>query len=206
MFAAFLFALTLAQAAPQQAPSGATIEGVVVDWASVQPIAGAVVELRRTQAGPPLRLFSPTGELIQGTLPTTFTTGSDGKFAFRDPAPGEYRLYATRIRGHVPTEFGQRTPTGTGTPFTISVGQRMSVVTLRMAPVSSISGRIVDEAGDPVPFAAVDVLKSGYQDGKKTLIPGLGVRTDDRGEYRLFNLPPGEYYVAVRPWDARSTR
>jgi hypothetical protein len=90
--------------------------------------------------------------------------------------------------------------------LTISAGQKMSGVTLRMAPVSSISGRIVDEAGDPVAYAAVDVLRSGYQDGKRRLIPGLGVRTDDRGEYRLFNLPPGEYYVAVRQWDARSTR
>jgi protocatechuate 3,4-dioxygenase beta subunit len=210
MFAKFFLTLILSQAAqPQQAPSGASIEGTVVEFGSGRPIAGAILELRRTQAAPAGRLVvSPSGEVLQGgpLTPATFTTGSEGKFTFKDPAPGEYRLYATRIRGHVPTEFGQRTPTGTGTPFTIAAGQKMSSVTLRMAPVSSISGRIVDEAGDPVPYAAVDVLRSGYQDGKRRLIPGLGVRTDDRGAYRLFNLPPGEYYVAVRPWDARSTR
>jgi hypothetical protein len=208
--AAYLITLIFSQAAqPQQVPSGASIEGIVVDFGSGQPIDGAVVEFRRAQGAAtaaPRFVVGPSGEILQAPSATTFTTGADGKFKFIDPPAGEYRLYVTRIRGYVPGEYGQRTPAGSGTPLTISAGQKMSGVTLRMAPVSSISGRIVDEAGDPVAYAAVDVLRSGYQDGKRRLIPGLGVRTDDRGEYRLFNLPPGEYYVAVRQWDARSTR
>jgi hypothetical protein len=110
------------------------------------------------------------------------------------------------MRGHVPAEYGQRTPTGTGTPLNITAGQRITGVTLRMSPVGSIAGRIFDAAGDAVVYASVEVVRSGYLDGKRRLIRVQITRTDDRGEYRFYSLPPGEYFVVARPWDARSTR
>jgi hypothetical protein len=189
---ALLVAWTLAQA---PAPSGASIDGVVVDFKSGNPVEGAVIELRVLAEQPPGSVLLPV-----------IKTGPDGKFTFNNPVAGEYRLYATRIRGHVPAEYGQRTPTGTGISFTLRNGQRMSGITLRMAPVGSISGRVVDADRDPVQYASVELIRVAYQDGKRRLIPVVGMRTDDRGEYRLHSLPPGQYYVAARPWDSRSTR
>jgi hypothetical protein len=203
---ALLVAWTLAQA---PAPSGATIDGIVVDFKSGNPIEGAIVELRSTApvaSGPLPEFMLVEQSLGRGRALPTFTTGPDGKFRFNNPMPGEYRLYATRIRGHVPAEYGQRTPTGTGIAFTVANGQRMSGITLRMAPVGSISGRVVDADGDPVQFASVELIRPAYQDGKRRLTIVVGMRTDDRGEYRLHSIPPGEYYVAARPWDSRSTR
>jgi hypothetical protein len=205
ILAAFLVSLALAQVPTQQSPSGALVEGIVVDFVSGQPIEGALVELRRGQAAPRL-VFSPTGEILSATPPLSMITAADGKFVFRDPPVGEHRLYATKMRGHAPAEHGQRTPTGMGTPLNITTGQRTAGLTLRMSPVGSISGRVFDAAGDPVEYASVEVVRSGYADGRRRLIRVQIARTDDRGEYRFYSLPPGQYFVVARPWDARSTR
>jgi protocatechuate 3,4-dioxygenase beta subunit len=208
--AALLVSMLVVQAPqqqlPPQPPSGAVVEGIVVDFASGQPIEGALVELRRGQGASPRIVFSPFGELQTPAPPLSTLTGLDGKFVFRDPPVGESRLYATKMRGHAPAEYGQRTPTGTGTSLNIAAGQKITGVTLRMSPVGSIAGRIFDAAGDAVVYASVEVVRSGYLDGKRRLIRVQITRTDDRGEYRFYSLPPGEYFVVARPWDARSTR
>ena len=173
--AELLLSMLLAQAPQQQQaqpqpPSGALVEGIVVDFVSGQPIEGALVELRRGQGATPRIVLSPIGELLTATPPLTMTAGPDGKFTFKDPPVGEYRLYATRMRGHTPAEYGQRTPTGTGTALNIAAGQKITGVTLRMSPVGSISGRIFDASGDLVVYASVEVVRSGYLDGKRRLI------------------------------------
>src|SRR5262249_54000360 len=38
-----------------------------------------------------------------------------------------------------------------------------------------------------------------YRDGERTLTLAKAAYTDDRGEYRLFWLPPGVYYVTAQP-------
>jgi len=61
-----------------------------------------------------------------------------------------------------------------------------------------IAGRIVDEFGEPLTGAQVSVLRYGYVNGVRQLRPaGQGNRTDDQGAFRVFGLPPGEYYVAA---------
>ena len=59
-----------------------------------------------------------------------------------------------------------------------------------------------DGTGAPLPGARVIVLRStfGYDTGERTLTPsvgGLGELTDDRGVYRVFGLPPDDYFVVV---------
>jgi hypothetical protein len=67
-----------------------------------------------------------------------------------------------------------------------------------MTPTGSISGRIYDDEGEPLGRAQVQVLRPSYRDGHRMLTIVEGVESDDRGEYRLFWLPPGPYYVAAK--------
>jgi hypothetical protein len=120
--------------------------------------------------------------------------------------PGEYRVYVTRSTGFIPGEYGQRSPVGTGIPLTLASGQNVSNVRLALTPTSSISGRILDGDGDPIAYARVSALRVAYQEGDRILVNAKTALTDDHGEYRIFSLPPGQYYVASRPFENRSSR
>jgi hypothetical protein len=70
---------------------------------------------------------------------------------------------------------------------------------LRLAPTAVIAGRVFDENGNPERGVQVQALVSAYRDGSRTLVQVEQQTSDDRGEYRIFNLPSGSYYVrAVR--------
>ena len=68
---------------------------------------------------------------------------------------------------------------------------------------NAIVGRVVDKAGRPVPDVLVTLLQDGvHWNGVPRVgivAANLGVRTDDKGMYRLENLPLGSYYVVALP-------
>src|SRR4030095_5610191 len=178
---------------PQQAGT-ASIEGIVVKLGGNEPIPGAVAELSRpgpTPNAPPE---------IQKV-----TTGDDGRFALRNLQPGEYRLVATRPGGtYTPARYGQRDPQSPGTPLKPTPAHRMNDVRLEMAETGAIAGRVYDRNGEPVAYARVLAMQDWYHEGNRLLDFVEAVQTNDRGEYRLFWVPAGRYYVGVRPEGADS--
>jgi hypothetical protein len=176
----FLITLLLAWSV-QQAP--ASVEGVVIKMGSGDPIAGATVQLHSEK----------TPSMY------TATTTPEGRFTFTNVAPATYRLFATRSGGYVPAEYGQRTPTSEGIPFEITSGQRMGGIQLAMAATGSIAGRVYDQDGEPLGRAQVQALRAIYKDGRRVLTIVQTVESNDRGEYRLFWLTPGSYYVSAKP-------
>jgi hypothetical protein len=220
LFSAIALSLLLMQN-PAENSSPATIEGIVVTFGTNVPIANADVELRRITPSPtPATLTAaqmdllrgggglPPGFVLQSGPPasTTTRTAGDGKFSFKNVPPAEYRVYATHGTSYIPGEYGQRSPVGTGIPLTLAPGQTASNIRVSMTPSATISGRIVDADGDPVADARVNALRVAYQGGERMLLSARAALTDDRGEYRIFGLPPGQYYVASRPFEGRSTR
>jgi hypothetical protein len=68
-----------------------------------------------------------------------------------------------------------------------------------MARGVTISGRARDTDDRPVPNATVTAFRVTYNNGRPVLAAASTKTTDDRGEYRLIWLPPGEYYIAATP-------
>ena len=65
-----------------------------------------------------------------------------------------------------------------------------------------LGGRITDEFGEPVANASVTAHgATRYTAGARRMVPAPGANardtTDDQGQFRLFGLPPGEYYVSA---------
>lgn len=173
----------------------ASIEGIVVKLGTTEPIPGAVVELSKPSNTP------NTPPEVQKV-----TTGDDGKFAFRNLQPGDYRMVAMRPGGiYNPARYGQRDPRSPGTPLALSAAQQMTGVRLEMASTGAIAGRVYDRNGEPVAYARVLAMQDWYHEGNRLLDFVQAVQTNDRGEYRLFWLPPGRYYVAARPEDTQSS-
>lgn len=186
--------LCTATAFAQQPPS-AGIQGVVVQaGATDTKLPGITIELRREGGA---------AQLSSAPLLTTITDG-EGGFYFPSLTPGQYRVTATG-GGFVRTEYGQRRTNGAGLPITLTANQRMPNATIAMTPTGSISGRITDVNGQPIVLADVFALKAAYQEGQRTFVQTLSSKTDDRGEYRIFWMTPGLYYVDVIVPDGTGT-
>jgi hypothetical protein len=168
--------------AQQQPPRTGSIEGVVVRAGSTQAIGRAVVEL-----------IGGNKSDSQATI-----TAADGKFEFHGLPPGRYRLAVSR-NGYLNSAYGQRGPSGSGSALSLDSGQVIKDVRLTMIASGAISGRVYDNAGEPAANIPVQAFKYSYADGQRTLTVVKGASTDDRGEYRLFWLPPGQYYVGATP-------
>jgi protocatechuate 3,4-dioxygenase beta subunit len=173
---------------PQQMPPG-SIAGAVFRLGSLEPVAGADVEL--------------TGITLATT--NTVRTADDGRFAFALLTPGQYRLIATQPGGRLaPGEYGQRDVRGRGVAIEIASGQKITDAQLFMIPTGSISGRITDADDEPVANARVMALDTVYRNGRRTLTIVQAVRTNDLGNYRLFWLRPGRYFIAALRDDQRA--
>jgi hypothetical protein len=87
--------------------------------------------------------------------PYSATSGPDGRFAFRNVAAGTYKLVAARVGGaYTPVEYGQHGMLGRGIAFPLANGEQKKDIRMAMAPVGSITGRIVDADNRPVGHVA----------------------------------------------------
>jgi hypothetical protein len=161
------------------APGTASISGTVKNAADDAPLARA-----RVMA------------LLQGAAePRVAITGTDGKYVLRDLPAGAYTITATRT-GFAPYTFGQGLE-ATGMPVRVAAAQQTTGIDLPLTAGGVIVGRILDEDGAPFAGASVDALITRTQNGNETLFSVATAQTDDRGEFRLFGLAPGSYYVSA---------
>lgn len=134
--------------------------------------------------------------------PTT-ATDAGGRFTFRDIKPGRYTVRASRD-GYFGKPANGVYPATAFVDITIA-GKDTQQASLAMAQGGIISGRILDAAGTIVQNMNVQAYSVAYQGGFTLLQPTVAKPTDDRGEYRLFWVPPGDYYVGVTPPAAPAT-
>lgn len=66
---------------------------------------------------------------------------------------------------------------------------------------ASFSGRVVDEAGNPVAGLALVIQSREVDDntGAQTYGPNLEAKTDDAGHFSITNLDPGEFQFMLAP-------
>jgi hypothetical protein len=176
---ALLFlAQTLAPPPPVPEPKTA-IQGRVLDSNTGLGIPRATVTLKHLEAkaGPSIWMrTSPTGD-----------------FAFDNLEPGLYVASAER-NGYSAT-VSTNLNVGTERRIFLERDQNVTGFLIRLAPHSVIAGKVVDDAEDPVAFAAVHALRctmTAFDPVCETASVGI---TNDLGEYRLAFLPPGKYLV-----------
>ncbi len=124
-------------------------------------------------------------------------TDAAGKFAIKEITPGQYKMMVMK-RGYVDQEYGERESSGTGSLLTLGPGQKMTAIIFRMVATATISGRVLDAEGEPVPHAEVEAMREGGGGVRGYFSRSSEAQTDDRGEYRIFGLSPGTYTVRAR--------
>jgi hypothetical protein len=154
-----------------------TIQGVVLEHASGRPLARTVVRLEAV----------PKPGAAQAP-PLTARAGRSGHFVFSAIASGLYLLVATRD-GYFPTAYGQRLPTGRGTPIEVTADSDL-FAELRLRHKGALTGRVLDENG----VGAGGVPVFAYRARLPLRSAGSAV-SDDRGVYRIPGLDPGKYWI-----------
>ncbi|MGE3488976.1 MAG: carboxypeptidase regulatory-like domain-containing protein [Vicinamibacterales bacterium] len=171
---------------PGEAPPKGTsvLKGVVTSAATGAPIRRAQVRAMSMEA----RAGGVT------------STDAEGRFEIRELPAGRYSVTATK-GGFVAGQFGQRRAGEPGTPIDLGDGQTAEKVNFVLSRGGVISGHIVDDGGEPVSGTQVMAMRLQFANGSQRLVPGGGEgsndRTDDQGGFRLYGLPPGEYFVSA---------
>jgi hypothetical protein len=159
-------------AAAQTAGDLGSVEGRIVNSVTGEPVVRAGVILAPASGGPDE--FSTTTDL-------------EGRFAFPTVPAGGYRIKAVRI-GFMEAAAA---------PLRVEARQSVRDLAIKLSPLAVIAGKVLDENGDPLPGATVQLARYAYIQGRRRLSPARSVSTDDRGEYRLFHIWPGKYYLAA---------
>ena len=129
--------------------------------------------------------------------PKAALTDAEGRFEFRELPAGRFTLQATKS-GFVNVQYGQTRPFESGKPIELADKQSLDNADISMPRGSVIAGRIVDEFGDAIPDVSVTAMRQTWQNGRRRLVPSPGrvAQTNDLGQFRIYGLPPGEYYVS----------
>ena len=164
-----------------QAQTG-EIQGTVVDAATHQPVRKANVSILDTDP-------SQGRPQNPGRIKTVVTDAS-GAFTFDDLQAGQYELTVTD-RDYPETRMG-----GSHKGVEVSASDAASTVTVELTPGAAVSGRVLDEDGDPIRGCIVQPY------GAKDLNRGVAVMriptTNDDGSYRMFGIPAGKYVIQAQ--------
>ncbi|PYV84524.1 MAG: hypothetical protein DMG05_24485, partial [Acidobacteria bacterium] len=132
--------------------------------------------------------------------PLTAKTNSEGDYEFKEVKPGRYQLRANR-NGYVSQAYGQKASDprmSQGTILRVRAGETLGEIDLKLVRGGVIEGRVLDSDGEPVAHTQVMMERYMTLEGKRTLRPMEGGSTDDRGQFRIFGIAPGKYYVSAR--------
>jgi len=183
-----LLAISLAEAGAQDSPtaakpsSRAVIAGIVTKDPGSEPVKKVLIELiaeDQTQGGD-----------------YTAVSGPDGGFRIENILPGRYHLFAEHT-GLL--EADRQQGRVDGRVLTLTAGQEMKDLQIRLLAAAVIEGRVTDEDGDPMPNAEVTVMRKSFASGHHHWEQAGAERTNDLGDYRIANLAAGNVYISVSP-------
>ncbi|MCW5962431.1 MAG: carboxypeptidase regulatory-like domain-containing protein [Bryobacterales bacterium] len=175
-------------------PGTGVIAGRVLDAASGEVLGKAEVRLSGGPAGGS-QPGSPAARAVVAR------TGADGAFLLQGIQAGDYVLSVSRrayaaCGSDVDGLPGRQQ--GCSTRFTLHAGQKLGNVQIRLLRAAVVTGEVRDEDGEPMAGVVVEAEQYRYLRGAKVLTATSRATSDDRGQYRLYNLSPGRYFVKAQ--------
>ena len=169
--------------AEKPAPTG-VIRGRITTFPEGRPIARARVLLQRSD-----REYAWVA-----------ITDADGRYEIPELEGFDRYMLSASKTGYAARMWGEQQLPAAPTPLKLADGQVRENVDVALIEHLWVAGRILDSDGTPFGGAVVSAMRPVYIGDRRELIPVAEIITDDRGEYRLFGLPPGQYYItAVDP-------
>lgn len=165
---------------PKPVPTGA-VRGRITSFPDGVPLARARVILSR-----------PGAEHAYVTL-----TKDDGTYGITALEPAnDYMLSASKT-GYAPRMYGEHQLPEPPTPIVLEAGQQLENIDVALAEQLWVSGRILDADGTPFAGAIVSALRAVFVEDRREMVTVAEIITNDKGEYRLFGLPAGQYFISA---------
>jgi Carboxypeptidase regulatory-like domain len=154
-----------------------TLQGVVINAVTGEPVHAALVQIH----------FPRQNSML---------TAADGKFRFEGIPQAQINLTVRKPGFFSEQELRQ------GAAYVdrpIQVGPDMMPVILKLVPEGVIYGRVTGPDGEPINNLPVRLLYGAITEGERNWQQRGGGQTNDEGEFRLFGLMPGIYYLSAGP-------
>jgi hypothetical protein len=167
-----------ADAAPPAQPSNSgsheyTVAGTVINSVTGEAIGRAVAEI--------------LGPVNRATM-----TDTSGHFEFNSLAEGSVSVVVAK-----PGFFDEQV-TARGQQLAVKVGPNAAPVVLRMIPANFIIGRVTTQEGEPLEGFLVRAISKQNIAGQQMWRDHIAQsQTLEDGSYRIADVPPGTYYLAV---------
>ena len=155
------------------------IDGRVIDSVTGAPVSGAYISVSQNLTGNPMPVTDSAGHFRLESHDKIYLTVHHNGYLYRNQT------------------------------IALEPGQAPPEVRVLLVPQAAISGHVFDENGLPVRGARVSAMQYTPVNGQRQLRPWRGdTETNELGEYRIFELPAGRYYLSVTPgklaeWDPR---
>jgi Carboxypeptidase regulatory-like domain len=153
-----------------------SVDGVVINSATGEPVRAALVQ-------------------IQGRARTSVLTGPDGKFRFEGVPQSQVTITARKPGFFSEQELSQ----GVAPNQIVQLGPSTPLVVVKLVPEGVIYGHVADSDGEPIENLPVKLIHAAIVNGQKTWQVLKPAQTDDQGDFRLFGLRPGTYYLKAGP-------
>jgi hypothetical protein len=124
-------------------------------------------------------------------------TDAEGRYEFTDLPAGQFNVNVTKP-GYVDLGYGQTTPGEMGKSLKVGDKQVVEKIDFSLPRGAVIAGRVLDEFGEPVADVFVQPLRNQYTPtGARPVNAGRSATTNDIGEFRLFGISPGQYFLSA---------
>jgi hypothetical protein len=172
--------------AASDSSKNASLSGTIINAITGEPVPRAVVSMYNEASRE-----RPSDDL---------ETSSDieGRFTIPKIPPGTYALHAHRPGFSGIKIAGKRHPIDI-LHLSLSPGQRLERFEILLAPAAVVLGKVIDQDGDPVVGAVVTLLEYTFAPAGRKMAQIDQQSTNDLGEYRIYGIPPGEYFLSVNP-------
>jgi hypothetical protein len=177
---------------PQQQP-GRDTSAQIRRGTGTASITGQIVALDTGRPLKRVRVSLNAAELQGGR---SATTDEQGRYNFQQLPAGRYTINASKP-GFISMSYGARRPNRAGRPLPLADAEKARAVDIMLPRGSVVTGHVFDEDGEPMVGAQLRAMRFQYMQGEKRLVPAGSETSDDRGEFRIYGLQPGTYYVAA---------
>jgi hypothetical protein len=186
-----------AQVAIFQRPGGQPIPPARDASAAKTGTAKITGRVTAADSGQPLRKAQVRVVAAEIRENRSTSTDGDGKFEFKDLPAGRYQVTVSK-GSFVTLQYGQSRPFEAGKPLQIADGQVVEKVDFALPRGAIITGHVSDEFGEPIADVRVAPMRYQYVQGRRQLNPaGRVSTTNDIGEFRIFGLAPGQYFISA---------
>jgi hypothetical protein len=189
--------LTQAPALPSTVPKTASISGRITSLPDGKPLVRARVAVSADEIYecPP---NNPPGRTDNcQKYRRVAQTDADGRYTVDKLPRGKTFVVTADKTGFAARGFGETQPAVPPAFVELKDGEKKIDIDIQLVRQNYMTGTLHDEDDSPFAGALVEALRAVYIDGKRTFVTAAQSITDDRGQYRLFGLAPGQYFITA---------